>query len=208
MHILLTDILSCPRCGPGFGLILLADRIEERRVLEGWLGCANCRERYGIGGGFADLRPPPAPPLLAAAGGPPAADPDEAFRMAALLGVAEGPGFLLVVGPAARLTPGISAIVANIEVVAADEAARGWSEQPGVSRLAVGAQLPFFSRTMRAVALTGDAAGAGLEEGARALAPLGRLVLEPAPPDAEQRLGAAGLRVAARQAFTVVAERP
>lgn len=48
MHLLLTDILSCPRCGPEFGLILLADRIEARRVLAGILGCANCRSKYPI----------------------------------------------------------------------------------------------------------------------------------------------------------------
>ena len=38
MHILLTDLLFCPRCGPQHGLILLANRLEERRVLDGWLG--------------------------------------------------------------------------------------------------------------------------------------------------------------------------
>ena len=43
MHILLTDTLTCPRCGPDFGLILLAERIEGRRVMDGHLGCANCR---------------------------------------------------------------------------------------------------------------------------------------------------------------------
>lgn len=59
MHILLTDILSCPRCGPEFGLILLADRIEARRVLAGTLGCANCRSKYAIRDGVADLRAAP-----------------------------------------------------------------------------------------------------------------------------------------------------
>ena len=46
MHILLTDVVTCPRCGPEFGLILLADRFEERRVMQGRLGCPNCREEY------------------------------------------------------------------------------------------------------------------------------------------------------------------
>ena len=32
MHILLTDALTCPRCGPDFGLIVLAEGVEDRRV--------------------------------------------------------------------------------------------------------------------------------------------------------------------------------
>ena len=59
MHLLLTDRLTCPRCGPEFGLVLLADRLEDRRVLEGALGCPNCRDRYPVRDGFGDLRPPP-----------------------------------------------------------------------------------------------------------------------------------------------------
>ncbi|HWK89996.1 MAG TPA: Trm112 family protein, partial [Longimicrobium sp.] len=56
MHILLTDLLTCPRCGPEHGLVLLADRIEERRVVRGRLGCPNCRETYPVAGTVADLR--------------------------------------------------------------------------------------------------------------------------------------------------------
>ena len=51
MHILLTDALTCPRCGPEHGLILLADAIEERRVVSGKLGCPNCRTTFPIAGG-------------------------------------------------------------------------------------------------------------------------------------------------------------
>ena len=49
--------------------------------------------------------------------------------------------------------------------------------------------------------------GTPLEEGARVLGPLGRLVLEPAPERAEERLSRAGLRVIARQDRTMVAGR-
>jgi len=95
MHIALTDHLTCPVCGPEHGLILLADRIEERRVLEGTLGCPACRERYPIVGGLADLRPRPAGPLPGPESAPTLGPQDRAFRLAALMGVAEGPGFLL-----------------------------------------------------------------------------------------------------------------
>lgn len=207
MHILLTDILSCPRCGPEFGLILLADRIENRRVLEGVLGCANCRERYPIRGGFGDLRPAPdaAPPA------PQAPEPggrDEAFRLTALMGVAEGPGFLLVAGPAARLAPGIASIIdRGIEVVALDAALEGWSEEAGVSRLAAAGRLPFHDRSMRAVALSGEAAAHWVDEAARVVAPLGRVVVQDAGPDAAERLEALGLQPLAQEAGTIVAVR-
>jgi uncharacterized protein YbaR (Trm112 family) len=98
MHLSLTDILTCPRCGPEFTLVLLADRVEDRRVLDGSLGCANCRERYPVHDGFADLRPPPAGPLPDAGAGPRPGPQDEAYRLAALMGVTQGPGFVLVLG--------------------------------------------------------------------------------------------------------------
>ena len=58
MHIVLTDVLTCPRCGPSFPLILLANRVENRRVLDGVLGCANCREKYPVQDGLGKLRVP------------------------------------------------------------------------------------------------------------------------------------------------------
>lgn len=224
MHILLTDILSCPRCGPEHGLILLANRIEARRVLDGWLGCAECREQYRIAGGFADLRVPPAAPLPGPAAAPPPARREEAFGLVALLGVMEGPGFVLIAGPAARLATGVAAIVEGLEVIAAEEALAGWTETSGVSRIAASPALPFYSGRLRAVALSGEAADRLLEEGARALSPVGRLVLwsgsggvEPdARPDtaadvglagAEQRLAEIGFRALAREGETLVAER-
>ena len=77
MHILLTDALTCPRCGPEFGLIVLADRTHERRVQSGSLGCANCREKYPVRHAVADLRlvrdPAPSPPSAAPR---PAGSPD------------------------------------------------------------------------------------------------------------------------------------
>src|SRR5690349_20672112 len=95
MHILLTDVLCCPRCGPAFGLILLADRIEDRRVLQGRLGCANFREQYPISKGVVDLS-------AGAAGRstPAEAGIDAAVRIAALLGVERGPAYVLLAGTA------------------------------------------------------------------------------------------------------------
>jgi len=71
MNLVLTDVLACPRCGPPFGLILLADSMRERRVLEGVLGCPNCYGRYPVRGGLADLRAvPEGAPAVSAGEGP------------------------------------------------------------------------------------------------------------------------------------------
>src|SRR5690606_33440071 len=105
MHVLLTDRLTCPRCGPAFGLILLAERAEERRVQKGVLGCPNCRDSFPIDDGFGDVRAPPrrgVPAGLAGGPDPRPTDAAESERLAALLGVAEGPGTLALVGGPAR----------------------------------------------------------------------------------------------------------
>jgi uncharacterized protein YbaR (Trm112 family) len=207
MHILLTDLLSCPRCGPEFGLILLANRIETRRVLDGVLGCANCRARYPIRDGFGDLRPegvsaapvPDEPAVTASTG--------EAIRHAALMGVTEGPGFVMLAGPSAGLAGSVAELVENIEVIAALPGAEPWTETPGVSRIAVAGSLPFYPGKLRAAWLSGGTTDVLLEAAARAVGPLGRLVLEPAPPGAEARLAAVRMEVAARQSDTIVAVR-
>jgi uncharacterized protein YbaR (Trm112 family) len=206
MHILLTDILTCPRCGPAFGLILLADRMHGRRVVDGVLGCANCREKYPVRNGRIDFTD-------AAADAPADAqpeDPDEAMRLAALLGVAEGPANVLLVGPPARHARTIAALVEGVEVTAAahrGEPGVAIDSVPGVSPVAIAGALPFATARLAGVVLGGESADALLEEGARATAPLGRLVLEPSPGDAEERLSALGLRVLLRQDRTMVAAR-
>lgn len=227
MHILLTDVLTCPNCGPEFGLILLADRVENRRVLEGTLGCANCRERYGIVEGFADLRPSDAhlgaaPDGEDAEGAEEAGDagePDagesaaakgereegDAFRLAALMGVTEGPGLVLVVGPAAEHSAEISALVEGVEVIAAGPGMLDRPEGQGVSRVALAHRFPFEQGSMRAVVLGGEASDVLLETGAGVVKTTGRLVLEQAPLDARRRLEDAGFEIAAEQDRVIVA---
>lgn len=214
MHILLTDVLTCPRCGPGFGLILLSDRLLERRIIDGNLGCANCRESYPVRGGTADFRAPaergqPAQerqPNEASGEAPPVAPGGASARLAALLGVTEGGGILLLAGAAAPLAQGVSEQLEHVEVVAAVEAGDAAVPAGGpVTRLLISDRLPFADRTLRGVALGGDAAGALLEEAARVLAPMHRLVLEGAGAGARERVEALGLEVLAEEGATLVA---
>lgn len=194
MNVLLTDRLSCPRCGPEFGLILLAERTEARRVLEGRMGCPNCRDRFPVRGGFADLRTPPRSSLSPVA--PLEAPPAEATeRLRALLGIAEGPGNLALVGPVAAHAPGLADRTPDTEVVAVGLLLKDEPEREGVSRMVARPGLPFFSRTFRGVALSGEASGSFLDEAVRVAAPGARVVVQEAPEGTRARLEAGGMRV-------------
>ncbi|HVH11901.1 MAG TPA: hypothetical protein VM759_02560 [Longimicrobium sp.] len=212
MHILLTDALTCPRCGPGFGLILLADVLDERRVVRGHLGCPNCRSQYPIRDRVADLRSGEVD-ASASVGSAGDADPggEAAMRLAALMGLAGASGLAVIAGPGARHAPAVSALVPELEVIAvteSPESAGDGGAAPGVSRvLASGAGLPFRGG-MRAVALTGGADDARLREGLRVLAPGGRLVVDPAPADAAERLRAMGAEVLLAEEGVAVARAP
>jgi len=198
MYILLTDLLTCPRCGPEFGLIVLSDRMENRRVVAGRLGCANCREMYPVENGVADLRLAAGEP-----DGAPAADPDAALRLAALMGLAEVRGTVLVAGPGAELAPSVAALVEGVEVVAFTAGVPGGPMAEGVSRVAGGPRLPFRAGLLRGAALTGGAAL--LDEAVRVLAPGSRIVVEPAEEGTAGRLRALGAELLLEQDATVVA---
>lgn len=244
MHLTLTDRLTCPACGPDAGLILLADRIENRRVLEGRLGCPSCRADYPIRGGYAELRPDAAArtagagtdedvgagatasQVVAGAGQDPmrASDVEQATRLAALMGLAQGRGFAVLAGPAATLAASMASLLPDMELVTTWPELAEEEERAGVNRLGADA-LPFFRGSMRAVALTGSRPGAGLlTEAVRVVVPGGRIVVDPAdapdagdmdgiaaPPTDEMvgevaaELESAGARVLAHEGHTVVA---
>jgi uncharacterized protein YbaR (Trm112 family) len=205
VHLLVTDRLACPRCGPAFGLILRADRLADRRVHEGGLGCPNCREVYPVTRGMGDLRPPPRGAL-----GPaplPDPEPSRVDLVHALLGIVEGPAHILALGSAARFAAALSARVPELEVVAAHPAAADWPEAHGVSRAVVGPTLPFQDRKLRGVLLEGAGERAEIREAARVLAAGGRVVVLEAGEGVGGYLIAAGLTLNAEQDGVVVATR-
>jgi len=178
MHITVTDRLACPACGPEAGLVLLADRLENRRVLEGWLGCASCRRRYVVRGGFADLREPAGDamreataPVASGAEGPglEANEPDTAaprgigyaagadareaaLRLGGLLSPGDRPGGLvLLTGASGEYARELASLLDGIEVLTSAPALALAGEVEGVSRLGSGDRLPLFTRSMRGV---------------------------------------------------------
>lgn len=208
MHLLLTDRLTCPRCGPSFGLILLAERMDDRRVVEGALGCPNCRDRFPVRAGFGDLRAPPRGALGPGLAGPPGPiDGSETERLTALLGVPEGPGTLALVGEPARHAWGVADRVPGVEVVAVDADLAAWPPSPRVSRMVAWPGMPFFNGSLRGAVVDGALGRPWIGEAARVVARLGRLVVVRSGDGAADVLEAAGLRVLAAEAGTVVAAR-
>ncbi len=214
MHFLLTDRLTCPRCGPAFGLILLAQKMEDRIVYEGRLGCANCRDAYPIESGFGDLRAPPRGALPPGLAGSPERAPigaplveSEGARLLALLGVVGGPGTVALVGESARAAAQVAAALQEMLVVAVDPDLRDWPETPGVSRLASAPGLPFFDGRLRGVVVDGRLGPGWVAEAARVVTPRGRVVVVRASAEVSGWLEAAGLRVLASDPESVVAAR-
>lgn len=235
MDIALTDLLTCPRCGPSYGLVVMPGEVRDRRIRTGVLGCANCRERYRLEEWVADLRSGE-PGEVGGEAGPGAPEgrsrPDQeaATRLGALLGLGDGGGVVVLTGPAAaqagllrELVPGIRVVLVGSgpqrRTMADEERAYGEStDVESASYVRVDSAhpahpvaqrpgiVPLRDRSVRGVVLDGSWSEL-LEEGARLLASGGRLVVEPAPTDAVGRLEGAGLRVLLNEAGTIVAGR-
>lgn len=203
MHLVATDVLACPRCGGDHGLLVLADQLQGRQVLEGRLGCPNCRETFSIREGAANLR------VDAAAEDPnidlAPDDEERAFRVAALLGLGEQGGAVAVLGASPALLERIRSLLPRALVLggslsgAAPGGATDW--------LLLDARPAFRPSRLRGLAVLEKAPTALLEHAAGVLAPGARIVLDPAAAGAAERLRAAGLEVLLEQAGVAVASR-
>jgi uncharacterized protein YbaR (Trm112 family) len=198
VHLVLTDILGCPRCGPDQGLIVLSERMEHRRILDGRLGCPNCHTDYPIRDGLVDLRAGGA----ARAAPPGSAHTADAGRLAALAGITRGFGLLL--GVTAELAGSIAAVVPDVEWVVVGPGLEHANERACVNRLLVAGPLPIRSRSTNAAVVLDP--HFDIADVIRVLAIGGRLVLATGSASPEM-LGRNDLRILARDETTVVAER-
>ena len=196
MHLELTEILVCPDCGPGHGLIAFVDRMEERRIVEGRLDCPMCERRHEIRGGTVLLNrprepePSAAPPTRTAPDGGSAEPPGEAAGMAAaLLGPPEKGEVLLVLGAARGLAARIAELRPDAAIVSygsPSTPSRGAPAHPRVypvvSVAAPGSGLPFRAGVLDGAVCLGIEGSARAEKVAEALSAGGRLVvLDPSP---------------------------
>lgn len=211
MHILLTDVVTCPRCGPEFGLIVLADHIESRQVVEGSLGCANCREEYPVHSGVADLRrqaasphPPPEPHSPADE----ALDAEKPYRLAALLGVTGPAAPVVVASKSPSLVAAVQDHLQDAGVVGLSVDPRPGADSAGIGWLLADAVLPFRTRSLGGVALAAGDPFPLIEEALRCLGRGARLVIDPAPPGTADQLLRHGAELLLEQEEVAVAYDP
>ncbi len=187
-------------------MILIADRLESRRAIDGSLGCPNCRDRFPVEGGFADLRPPPRSPEDDAPEIEPPASP-EAMEVAALLGLTGGSGNVALIGDMAGHATALVDLVPGVEFIGISSGLRAWEEADGVSRLTAGPSLPFSGASLRGVALFADGGPSMAGELARVVARAGRIAVWGAVQDWEKALRSEGLDVLASEETALVVGR-
>ena len=190
MYIELTDHLRCPEDHEESFLVLLPDRVEDRSVRAGQLGCPVCGRNFTLVDGVLDVGGAPDPSEHDAGPGPDA--------LTALVGLGGPGGYLVVVGGPGRdwrhlaeRNRGVGIVLVNPPPEVRDE--------PGVSVLR-GGVLPLKSRTMRGVVLGGGYGGdAGwIGEAARVVLPGLRVAgqgPDPAPEQIELMASAGGVWV-------------
>jgi uncharacterized protein YbaR (Trm112 family) len=200
----LTDLLTCPHCGPQHGLVLLVLESEGRRVLRGWLGCPGCRRDFPVTDGVADLRLTAEEPV----GEPPPLEEDElALKIVALSGLAEEPGYLLLHGRLTQAAAEVSDLAHQLEIIALGPAPAEVGERPGVSRVLTDGPFPLVEGRLRCVAVAPGGDRGLVAEAARRVAAGGRLLLFDAREEDIDEARRSGLAIVAAEAGTAVAER-
>lgn len=171
MFIEIVDALRCPHPHRDSWLVLGAERMEGRHVMDGVLGCPVCRAQYAIADGIADLRLTPDESAAEPAAGAP--EPEQGMRLAALLNLTAGDGFAVLVGDWARHAPAVHAVAETPLLLVNPPAGVAMGE--GTSGLRVNDRLPLATASARGVAL--DARGLTmLGDAANAVQARGRLV--------------------------------
>lgn len=173
-------------------------------------GATRARDSRGPTSATAGRRGPAGAPEPGRAGSFAAttSGPDEAaVRLAALLGVRRGPGFILLAGEPVQHASTLAGLLEDVEVVAVGPELRAIPESMGVSRMVAAPGLPLYDGTLRGVGLGGDEALAWLSEAVRVLGRGGRLVVEGADAGARTTLEAEGLEILVDERGVIVARK-
>jgi len=191
----LTDHLRCPVDHAEQYIVLLPDRVVERSVITGRLGCPVCGRTYEVTEGVAELGgPAPLPPSGTAL------DP---AAMHVLLGLSGAGGYAALVGTAAESWRGLAEAQPGVALVAVNPPA-GIADAAPLLSVVRAPILPLKARSLRGVVLGGDVAGdtRWVREAARATLPGLRVVgqgTEPALSELELLASAEGHWVALRR---------
>jgi uncharacterized protein YbaR (Trm112 family) len=196
MHLELVDVLRCPQPHEPSPLIASIDRVTGRSIDRGALGCPICDRRYPIDRGSvvfdADARDRSQPAEPA-----PPPSPESVLRAAALLGLLDPGGVIVLGGVEARLAAPLRDMV-DVSMILYNPpgSAGGWERVTPM----YGRTLSLAPSTLRAAWLD-DATATAVDGAVDALQIGGRLVAPAATPLP------AGVRELARDAESWVAER-
>jgi uncharacterized protein YbaR (Trm112 family) len=188
MFIELVDSLRCVSAHEDTWLVAGVTRMDGRRIVEGKLGCPVCRREYPVRDGVAWFAGTPFDPEASRLTHAPAPAPeDRAMRAAALLGLTDAGGIVVLGGSWADCAEAIAELGPS-HVVVLNRAIPIDAPQT-VSCLVVGDRLPFAAGSVRAVALDAELAATSLGSATGALRARGRLVAPastPVPPDVSE----------------------
>lgn len=166
MFIDLVDRLRCPVPHADSWLVLSADRVVERTVLEGILGCPVCRAEFPIAAGVVRFNGATPPTRDAVA------DPAAAMRLAAFLELTDPAALALLAGRWGAHAPAITALT-PVQIVVLSPDVRV-DAQPGVSPILADG-CPIAPGVLAGAALDGsdaaDAIVAAVRSGGRLLGP-------------------------------------
>ncbi len=168
MFIELTDLLRCPAEHEEAYLVLLPERVVDRSVVTGELGCPVCGRVFAVADGVVRFGGKASAP-----GGAPA--PLDADGVHAFLGL-DGPGgYLVLAGAVGAVAPELAALLAGVHVVAVNPP----DGVPGGSGVSIlhGDRIPMKRATVRGVVLSAPQDSSyWLEEAMRVVLPGLRIV--------------------------------
>jgi uncharacterized protein YbaR (Trm112 family) len=176
MFIELVDALRCVHAHEETWLVASSDRMIDRDIVRGVLGCPICHTVYPIVDGVADFTEG-APSPAAGEKSDPASE--MAVRAAALLDLIEPGGFVVLAGAWTACAPELTGLVERVHVLGIDPVA-GVTSGDGISLARSAGVLPLRPSTARGIALDAlhatpdyvESAAAALRPGARLLAPV------------------------------------
>jgi len=171
MFIELVDVLRCLNAHEETWLVLAAERMKGRHVVDGVLGCPICRAEYPISAGVAHFgrsapaETPSAPP-----------DENETVRLAALLDLTDARGCALLVGETGIHAPRLRDF-SDVQLLLVDPPP-GIEMRDGISGLTTpaGPALPLAAGSARGVAVDDEIQPERLQSALEVLTAGGRIV--------------------------------
>jgi hypothetical protein len=172
----LVDSLRCVRPHEDSWLIARADELVARHIVQGELGCPICEARYAVRDGVANFRGAERTFPSETSSAAPQDASAAALRAAALLGLTEPGGLVVLAGEWSACADALLGLAEGVQLLALDPAPT--LRSGGALSLAlIPDALPLAAASARGIALDAAHATPSLLAGAsRALAPGGRLI--------------------------------